>query len=147
MVVNYPTTALTLPTQIGYTVRDTITLTGTIPLNANRYFFGAGGKVLPAGVWLIQFTTRGRSTGTSTFTRYFTWGEDSVTGTNPLNAMTSLSSTTVIDSEGLSTCGAFTVTSTGTTTYNIVIFFIYTGSPIYADVGEFGSTVKRTRLA
>lgn len=147
MVVGYATSALTLPTQIGYTVYDTITLTGTIPSNANRYFFGAGGKVLPSGVWLIQFTTRARSAGTSTFTRYFTWGEDSITGTNPLSAMTSLSSTTVIDSEGLSTCGAFTVTSTGTTTYNIVIYFVYTGSAISFDAGTFGSTVKRTRLA
>ena len=133
--------------EIGYTVRDTITFSGTIPTTTNCYFFGTG-KVLPIGVWLIQFTTRGRSTGTSTFTRYFTWGEDSVTGTTPLAAMTSLSSSTVIDSEGLSTTGSFVVSSTGSTTYNIVVYFVYSGSSIYLDTSPgFASVVKRTRIA
>ena len=132
---------------IGYTVRDTITFSGTIPTATNCYFFGTG-KVLPIGVWLIQFTTRGRSSGTSTFTRYFTWGEDSVTGTTPLSAMTSLSSSTVIDSEGLSTTGTFVVSSTGSTTYNIAVYFVYSGSSIYLDTSAgFASVVKRTRIA
>lgn len=147
LTVGYAPSAITASTQIGYTTTDAITFSGTISNATNTPMF-SGSITLPTGVWLIQFTLRVRSSGSSTTTRYFFWGEDSITGSTPVRAMTSSSDTVGVDGEGLTANGCFTVSSTGSTTYNLYIYLVYSGSFIYLDTAaSFGSNVKRTRIA
>jgi hypothetical protein len=147
LTVGYVPSAITTTSQIGYTVADTIDFTGAYTSSTAGTFF-TGYKTLPAGVWLIQFSSRVRSAGISTLTRWYFWGENSVDGSAPIQAYTSSSATTVIDTEGLSAAGTFTVTSNGSGGYNIFAYFVYTGSAVNIDKSAgFGSNVKRTRIA
>jgi hypothetical protein len=147
LTIGYAPSAITTTSQIGYTVRDTIDFTGAYTSSTAGTFFTSY-KTLPAGVWLIQFSSRVRSAGTSTLTRWYFWGENSVDGSAPINAYTSSSATTVIDNEGLSAAGTFTVTSDGSVGYNIFAYFVYSGSAVNIDKSAgFGSNVKRTRIA
>jgi hypothetical protein len=147
LTVGYAPSAITTNTQIGYTVSDTIDFTGAYTSSVAGTFFTTY-KTLPAGVWLIQFSTRVRSTASSTLTRWFFWGENSVDNVSPVQAFTSSSATTVIDAEGISAAGTFTVTSDGTVGYNIVAYFAYTGSAVNIDkAAGYASSVKRTRIA
>jgi hypothetical protein len=147
LTIGYAPSAITTTSQIGYTVADTIDFTGAYTSSTAGTFF-TNYKTLPAGVWLIQFSSRVRSAGTSTLTRWYFWGENSVDGSAPINAYTSSSATTVIDNEGLSAAGTFTVTSNGSVGYNIFAYFVYSGSAVNIDKSAgFGSNVKRTRIA
>jgi hypothetical protein len=147
LTIGYAPSAITTTSQIGYTVADTIDFTGAYTSSTVGTFFTSY-KTLPAGVWLIQFSSRVRSAGTSTLTRWFFWGQNSVDGSTPVQAYTSSSATTVIDGEGLSAGGTFTVTSDGSVGYNIFAFFAYSGSAVNIDKSAgFGSNVKRTRIA
>jgi hypothetical protein len=101
---------------------------------------------LPAGVWLITFSLVAESTTTSTITRYAVYGFDSVT--SPAQAHTLDTTTRVISTDGLSSTGSFTVSSSGTTYYNVACNITYSGgSMTFKTSGTFFSVVKRTRIA
>jgi len=147
LTLGYAPSAITTSSQLGYTTTDAITLTGAIPNAVVTPIFTA--IILPAGVWLITYSLRLRSSGTTTVASYYMWGEDSITVQTPTYAMNAENTAFITDTNGFSNTGTFVVTSTGTTTYNIGIYIAYSGSTILIDFGlpDFGSVVRRTRIA
>jgi len=147
LTIGYAPSAITTSSQLGYTTTDAITLTGAIPNAVVTPIFTA--IILPAGVWLITYSLRLRSSGTTTVASYYMWGEDSITVQTPTYAMNAENTAFITDTNGFSNTGTFVVTSTGTTTYNIGIYIAYSGSTIVIDFGlpDFGSVVRRTRIA
>jgi hypothetical protein len=147
LTIGYAPSAITTSSQLGYTTTDDISLTGSIPNGAVTPLFTA--KLLPAGVWLITYSVRFRSAGTTTITAFYIWGQDSISVQSPPYAMNSQGNTFTANTDGFTNTGTFVVTSNGSTTYNIGVYMNRSGSTISIDFGlpDFGSVVKRTRIA
>jgi hypothetical protein len=147
LVLGYAPSALMSSNMLGHTTTDTITLTGTIPSATLSSLFSD--LTLPVGVWLITYSVRYRSAGTSTITAYYIWGQDSITVQNPPKAVNATNTTFITSVDGFANTGTFVVSSTGTTTYVVRIYMAYSGSDMRIDLGtpDFGSVITRTRIA
>jgi hypothetical protein len=147
LTLGYAPAALASSNMLGFTTTDEITLTGTIPNGALTSIFSA--LTLPVGVWLITYSVRYRSAGTSTITAYYIWGQDSITGQDPPKALNATNTTFITNGDGFANTGTFVVSSTGTTTYVVRLYMAYSGSDMRIDLGtpDFGSEITRTRIA
>jgi hypothetical protein len=147
LTLGYAPADLASSNMLGFTTTDTITLTGTIPNAVVTSIFSA--VTLPVGVWLITYSVRFRSSGTTSVGSYYIWGQDSITVQTPPKALNAFNTTFITDTNGFSETGTFVVSSTGTTTYTIGLYMGYSGSTIAIDLGmpDYGSVITRTRIA
>ena len=150
IIINRPITLgyTTIPTysntQIGFTTRDTINNTGTIP-NFSAFNAFTSYITLPVGVWLITYSLRLKIvSGSLVVVAYNTYGIDN-TGSTAYGQVTN---TYPVSNDSIGSTGTFVLASTGSTTYNVSIFLGYTsGTPSFNLAGLFASYVQRTRIA
>jgi hypothetical protein len=146
LTVGYVPSAITTTSQIGYTVKDTIGATSMVSgVDTNSF----GPITLPAGVWLITYSFRFLSAGSSILTQYFIYNNNgSIYSTVPLHIQCN-TTTQYLASNGIGLSGSYYIVSDGTTTYTLTLNLIYTGSAmsIQSDTTAFGSSVRRVRIA
>jgi len=135
-------TVPTANTQLGYTVFDTITNTGNITSFTAFNIFSSYVS-LPAGVWLITFSVRIKSTVAMTIQSYNIYGVDNVGGV----AYGQTTNTYPSSTTDIGNTGTFVISSSGSSTYNVTIFLGYTtGTASLNLAGAYSSNVQRTRI-
>jgi hypothetical protein len=132
----------TASTMLGFTLYDTISYITTIPAYSAINLFSSYVS-LPAGVWLITYSLRIESGVAMTIQSYNTYGLDN------FGAIAYGQFTNTYDSPqtAIGSSGSFVINSSGSSTYNIALFFGYTtGTPTFNLAGFFSSYVQRTRI-
>ena len=152
ITVNKPITPSYLPstitsTQIGYTVRETLTGGNLVSGTEKRIM---ADKTLPAGKWLICYTACLISDANSVVTLSKAYGFDFTNDWDGINIDSGTRTITSGASGGLTFTGSFVLTSDGTEQYNVAVNITYsTGTMSYRTTAVSGvnSKVTRTRIA
>jgi hypothetical protein len=133
--------------QIGYVINDTINATTIAPNTGVNTF--TTNVTLPAGVWLITYGLRLEPTaGTSTATLCASYIVDNALQTYATNSTSNLTSITINPNQGWCSTGSYVMKSTGSTTYNVGVYIIYSGGTNFGflKTGVTASYVQRTRI-